>query len=837
MIREIRYAWRHLSRARGFAFAAIITLALAGGGTGALVSLLQAIVLRPLNVPEPERLAIVTIANDKGLQGFMSLPAIEDLRRAQDVFDGLCGSISGASLRAEIKGAIADVTRDSLTADCMQVFGIRPHLGRLIDPQEFARAEPVVLIGERFWRQQLAADPSIVGKTLRVEGIPLTIVGVASSRTDTSIDTNQVPDIIVPLSVTGRLLQTSQALRAYELIGRLRPGVTLAAAQARLSALWPDIHKAAAAGPDMAARSYMRETRHIRVESGLHGISRLRVRYARPLTLLLWLGLTVLTVACFNVGGLLLTRMFARQSEFGIQLALGATWGLVARQLLIEGLMLSFAATTLAIPIAYWCAHGLGVMLWTAPTPLGLQLTPDAPVLAAIMLGGALCGLLIAVPSVVFWRIRPARLVGSSARTVTGGITWTGRTLIAGQLALTLALLFTAGLFMQQLERIKNLDPGYRTDGWVSMRPSRQPGGQLPPPAAWPAYQRDLMDRLSKIEGVSGVALANLFPFATRTNMALADVVAVDGAAAVDLGAGANAVAAQPEFVSPGFFEMLEIEVLRGRTFDWQDDPNRPPVAVINASLARQLFGAEAGVSGAAGAGGPQSPETMALGKRIKVGADPNEPVVEIVGVVTDASPGDVRIARLPMVYRPIFQHQRTLAVPVIVLRTRGGEAFVTAVRREVAATGSYHVTFIRSAQEQIGRTMVTERTLSVLSFFVGGLSVLLAAIGLYSLLAYSVSRRMRELALRMALGASHTVVRSMVIREGLTLALLGIVIGVPIALASGRLSRSYLEELPATSIGSIAAVGALLLVIGLIAVAGPARRAARTDPAVALRE
>ena len=833
MIREIRYAWRHLSRARGFSCVAIVTLALAGGGTGALVSLLQAIVLRPLSVHEPERLAIVTIANDKGLQGFISLPAIDDLRRAQDVFTGLCGSISGATIRAEVNGVVGDLSRDSITGDCMQVLGSRPRLGRLIGEEDYARAEPVVVIGERFWRQQLGGDPSIVGKTLRVEGVPLTIIGVAASSTATSIDTNQVPDVIVPLSLTGRLLQTPEALRAYELIGRLRPGVTHAAAQARLSALWPAIHQAAAAGPDAMARSYMRDKRHLRVESGSHGISRLRERYARPLSLLLWLALTVLAVACFNVGGLLLTRMFAREDELGIHLALGATWGLVARQLLIEGVMLSFAATTLAIPMAYWFAHALGVMLWTAPTPLGLQITPDAAVLAAMIVGGAFCGLLITVPSVVFWRFRPARIGGSSARTVTGGITWTGRTLIAGQLALTLTLLFSAALFTQHLAQLRDLDPGYRTDGWFSLRPSRRPGGQLPPPANRAAYQRDLMDRLGQVEGVSGVALANVFPFGGRTGMALSDVSRAETAAAASVGAGTDAVAAQSEYVSPGFFDLLEIEVIRGRAFGWQDDTSRPPIAVINASLAQQLFGA----GGGAAVDAPEAPEAAALGKRIKVGTDPKEPAVEIVGVVTDASPGDVRIAHLPMVYRPIFQEPRALSVPVVLLRARGGEAFAASVRRTVVATGNYHVTFIRSAQEQIARTMVTERTLFVLSSFVGGLSVLLAMLGLYSLLAYSVGRRMRELALRMALGASHTAVRAMVIREGLMLAVLGIIAGVPIALASGRLSRSYLSELPASSVGLIVAVGGMLLVIGLIAVAAPARRAARTDPAVALRQ
>jgi putative ABC transport system permease protein len=836
MLREIRYGWRHLSRARGFSLIAIVTLALAGGGTGAMVSLLEAIVLRPLNVPEPERLAVVTVANDKGLQGFISLPAIEDLRRAQDVFTGLCGSISGAGVRVEVDGVMSEVSRDSVTGDCLQMLGVRPRLGRLIGEQEYARAEPVVVIGERFWRQELRGDPSIVGKTLRVQAVPLTIIGVASAATASSIDTNQTPDVILPLSLMGRLYQTPAANRAYELVGRLRPGVTLAAAQSRMPVLWPDVHKNAVGGPDLQARQYMRDTRQIRVASGSHGLSRLRERYARPLSLLLWLAFVVLAVACFNVGGLLLTRMFARENEFGVHLALGATWSVIARQLLIEGLMLSLAATVLATPLTYWFAHGLGVMLWTAPTPLGLQLTPDAPVLVAMLFGGVLCGVTISLPSVTFWRFRPARVGGSSARSVTGGITWTGRTLIAGQLALTLALMFSAGLFMQHLAQLRNIDPGYHTEGIFSLRPSRALGAQLPPPNMAAAYQREILERLSRIDGVSGVAMANLFPFGTRTGMALSDVRRLDSPAGA--GADEDGVAAQPEFVSPGFFDVLGIKLIRGRTFGWEDDASQPPVAVINASLARQLFGGGAAPAGAAGAAGAvEMPEAAAIGKRIKVGSDPKAPDAEIVGVVTDASPGDVRIARLPMVYRPIFQETQALAVPVIVLRARGGEAFAAAVRQTVTASGQYYVGIIRSIEEQIARTMVTERTLFLLSSFVGGLSVLLAALGLYSLLAYSVGRRMRELALRMALGATHTAVRSMVIREGLTLAMLGIVIGVPIALASGRLSRSYLEELPAPSAGLVVAVAALLLAIGLIAVAAPARRAARTDPAVALRE
>jgi hypothetical protein len=354
------------------------------------------------------------------------------------------------------------------------------------------------------------------------------------------------------------------------------------------------------------------------------------------------------------------------------------------------------------------------------------------------------------------------------------------------------------------------------------LRPVRTPGSERRSDMA--AYQRDILERLSAVEGVSGAALSYAFPTITRTpsRMLLTPVSHLDAAA------GAAESGAQAERVSPGFFDLLGIKVIRGRGFEWQDDQGHPAVVIINASLARQLF---------SGAGADGDAAAVAIGKRIRVGADPKAPAAEIVGVVTDASPGDVRLARLPTVYRPILQEPAFLQNPIFVLRARGTEGFAASVRRIVTASGRFYVVEVRSIEDQIARTMLTERTLVVLSSFVGGLSVLLAALGLYSLLAYSVGRRMRELALRMALGASHTAVRAMVIREGMTLAVLGLVVGMPLAVASGRLSRSYLEELPAASVGLVVAVGAMLLAIGLIAVAAPARRAARTDPAVALRE
>jgi putative ABC transport system permease protein len=810
MFRQVRYAFRHLSRARGFSLLAISTLALAGGGTGALLSLLNALVLRPLDAPEADRLAVVTVSSDAGLQGFISLPAFKELQGAQDAFERLCGTTGGTTARAEFQGIIVTVTRESVTGDCHLVLGARPHLGRLLTESDFANAEPVVLVSYGLWQRQLGGDPGIVGKSLRVEGVPLNIVGVTAPTSASSIGLDQTPDLVVPLSLMQRLLNTPAALRAYYLVGRLKGGVSIDAAQARLRTLWPEILKTAVNGPDPLARQYMRGLNQLRVESGSHGISPLRKRYARPLQLLLGLGLLVLVVACCNVGGLLLARVLGREAELGMHVALGSTHALMSRQLLVEGILLGLASAAAAVPLAYWFAQSLAAMLWIGTTALTLSLVPDARVIGAMLVGGVLCGSLVSLPSLALWRLRPVTL-GAAARSVVRGTAWLGKSLVVGQFALTLALMSSAVVFMRNLAEARLIDPGYRTSELLFMRPSPVPGP--PPRIDMASHNKTLIERLRALGGVQGVALSNQFPLVTKDSVPLAPMRTVDSAGR------AVEVEALPDFVSPEFFDVAGVRLLRGRSFTWDDTPVHPQVAIVNASLAAKLFGT-----------------ADPIGKQLSIVAGTKTAPAEVIGVVADASPGDVRISELPMVYRPILQEPGMLRNPVITMRAQESEGLREAAIRAVSSLGHSYVMAVRSIEEQIDRTLLTERVLFVLSIFVGALSLVLAALGLHGLFAYSVKQRSRELGLRLALGASGQSVTRMVLAEGAALAVGGMLLGVPLTLASGRLSRALLSEIPTPSYAAIVSCSAALLVVGIVGVAVPARRAARTDAATALR-
>lgn len=326
------------------------------------------------------------------------------------------------------------------------------------------------------------------------------------------------------------------------------------------------------------------------------------------------------------------------------------------------------------------------------------------------------------------------------------------------------------------------------------------------------AYHREMLGQLAALGGVRGAALSNHFPFASAERVALVPI-------RVEQGRGSPDGNALMETASPGFFELLGIGLLKGRTFSWDDGRDHPRVAIVNASLARLLFG-----------------EGKAIGQRIRIGPSPQAPLIEIVGVVRDASPGDLRLSGLPMVYRPIVQEPADLQNPVIVLRTANMPALAQNIRQTVESPGYAYVVSIKTVDEQIELTLATERTLVLLSSFVGGLGLLLAGIGVYALLSYNLSRRLREMGLRLALGASARELEAMILRQGLTLTAIGVVLGTPLALGTSRVARSLLNELPPASPVVLAGAAGVLLIVGILAALAPARRASGIDPATGLR-
>ena len=666
MLREFRYAVRHLTRAPRFSILAIATLGLALAGTSALLSILNALVLRKVGGPEPDRLAVVTVANDRGQQGFVALSAFEELARGQDVFETMSGTTGVVPSRVEIDGAITTIARESVTGSYHQMLGARTIVGRSISEDDDQQARPVVVISHGFWMTRFAGNPAIVGQPLRVERVPLTIIGVTAPEAS-SIGIDQEPEIVLPLRLMARLLNAPAASFPYYLVGRLRPGITLAAAEARLQLLWPEIVKATLTGPDQPRRRAMRGMEALGVASGAHGVSTLRKNYVRPLSLLLGLAVIVLAVACLNVGGLHLARMVSREGEFGVRLALGATRRDISRQLLAEGLLLSLAATVLAVPMSLSMIRSLVAMLWIGPLPLTVRLTPDGRVIAVMAIAALVCATIVSLPAVAFWRLRERQLGGRPSRTVLAGTSRTGKALIVVQMALSLALLFEAGLFTWQLLQLRAVDPGYRVDGVFLARPTAAPGVTPPAPDAATASAKTLLERLAALEGVDTVALSVQFPTVNPERAALAPVRLAS--AADETGARSALI----DFVSTDFFTLTGIPTIEGRVFTWQDDDVHPQVAIINATLARQLAGSR-----------------RAIGTQFCIGPDADAKAVEVVGVVRDASPGDVRLAGMPIIYRPIFQERTYLRSAFVTLHARdSGRPPKKNVRRTFGGLGN----------------------------------------------------------------------------------------------------------------------------------------------------
>jgi predicted permease len=809
---ELQYAFRHLRRSPRFSLLAITTLALAIGGTAAFGGLLRGLVFRPLDAPHPEQLVAVTAVDAHGVQGFISLPAFDELRRLQDVFDEVCGygGTGNATTAAEVNGRIVQRPMEGVAGPCARMLGVQPLLGRLLpeQPANSTVGEPVAVISYGFWQSEFAGDRGVLGQTLRFQGVSLTIIGVTPPATPT-LGVELTPDFSVQQAILTQAYRAPEAARVYYIVGRLRAGVTLAAAQARLSALWPGIQQGAVSRPGDAAVRYMRELHEIRVTSAANGISSLRLRYDRPLRLLVGLAAIVLLVACLNVGALLLARAVAREGELAMHLALGATRARVGRQLLAEGMVLSTIGTMAAVPLTIWITRTLVALLWSGPVPLTMSLAPDAITFAGMAIGGLLCGLIASSPAVAFWLTRPER-AGGQTRTVVSGTGWMGKTLVVCQLALSLALLFAAGLFFRNLAQLRAIDPGYRTRGILWTRLNELPGrAPITDPVS---YSRELVSQLSRLPGVSSVALSYLFPTATASRPLL---VRVNGVGALP----DSAIKAAPEYASPDFFTLTGVGLIEGRLFTPQDDTTRPPIAIINATLARQLF-----------------PDGHVLGKRIHIEGSLAAPESEIVGIVRDASPGDIRISHQAMFYRPIFQEPMFLRVPVVTIRAEEPASLGDSVRRVIASFDQHYPFNVYTLQDTLERALITERTLTGLSAFVGGLGLLLASLGLYALLAYTLGRRQRELGLRMALGASGSTLVRMVIREAAVLLALGLAIGVPAAIGVGRLAGAMLFGLSASDPVTLLVTTLVLVAAVFIALTGPARRVAGIEPAVALR-
>ena len=803
---------RRLGRERQFSLAVIVILGLAVGGSGALLSLFNALILRQLAVPEPDRLVAVYPGLGEALLG-LPLPTLRALRDGQGVVNGLCGYARGA-LDVESRGVAVRRTNEGVTGGCYRMLGVQPWLGRLIEDRDAPDAgEPalVAVISHRFWTRALDADRAIVGQTLRANGTPLTIIGVTPPAFD-GIDVDRAPDLTVPLGtmarLTGRPPQSAVALQA---IGRLRDGLTIDDARAQLRVVWPAIYAATNPTPPGRPPSAAAAAESLRVESIARGLSEQRNLYGLALRVLLALSACLVLLACFNVGALLLARTAARTRELAIQTMLGANRWRVAAPLCLESLLLAAAAAAVAVPVATGVSRALASAIWIRTTPTTMDVDPDGRVLALIALAGLLVGVIVSLPSLALVLLRPRLLAaGGAGFELPGTMSWR-RALVVSQVAVSLVLVFSAGLFARNLSAIRDIDPGYAASEvrWTRLELAF---GQ-PRTIDQVTYFRPILEELRAVPGIADAALSLAFPTTELRHVTALAPFRRDG------NGDGGAVGANVDYASPRFFDTLGMPVLEGRDFTWSDGAEQPQVAIVNRAFASRLF-----------------PDGHAVGSSIESNAAGGRSVFTIVGVAANVAPGDVRIGEIPIVYLPLLQHPQFMAAPILVLRASGDAGLEAGVRGVVEPLDRHRIGGLQTIRQQADRFHARERVLTGLGAAFAALSVLVGGIALYALLAYALVRRRREIGVRLALGATGARVLALVMREGLLLVAMGLALGVPVALASGRAVRALLFERSPYDAASLGVSCLALIAIALLACGWPALRAARLAPAEALR-
>ena len=822
-LRNLRYALRQLLKSPGFTTVAIITLALGIGANTAIFSILDGLILRELPVPHPNQIVNFGAHTPGAHYGSLSLPMFEEIARNQTVFSSMF-AVTGHMVNAESNGQFERVNMWAATGDFFSELGAVPEIGRLLGPGDVNLDAPfpqqVAVIGYGFWQRHYHGAKDVVGKTLKIEDLPFTIIGVTRREfRGTAAETG--PEIMVPLNaeplVAGetdvqKYLQRRNLLW-LDPVARLKAGVTLDQARAQMESLWPGILRDSMPSQSSPEEHRILSSLQFSVESGARGWSILRNRFTRPVAVLLAISGMVLLIACLNLATLMLSRAAARSHEFGVRVALGATRPALARQMLTESLLLSVAGTLVGLAFAEWGNHALAAFMieqlgYAARSAVDLSI--DLRTLAFTAFLAIFCGVIFGLAPV--WsasREAPRLALQEGSRNLGRGTGHLGRALIVTQVALSVVLFAGAGLFMRSLGKLRAVQPGFQIDGVLEVGLYPKPNGfkDLVDPVS---YFHELTDRVSHLPGVYSAAFEHYGVGGGYTFDQNVRVHGLDG----------NVLSSDCERVMPGFFRTVGISLLQGRTFSWEDNPHSPHVVIISQDFAQRAF-----------------PNQDAVGQRIDIPAEPKWQNLEVIGVVSNTSLHDVHEPLQPTIYIPTLQHDSRADYDTLLVRTNlPPGAILGSIRQVVDSLGRQNVSSVDSLSESVSRSLVTERIIAMLSSFFGSLALLLAAIGLYGLMAYNVTQRTRELGIRFALGAERNGVLRMILRQTLMLTAGGIVIGIPCAFAASRLIAHMLFGITPYDPITFAAVAFVLLAIGTIAGYLPARRAAKVDPMVALR-
>jgi predicted permease len=841
LLSDIRYAIRSLRKAPLFTIVATTSIALGIGANTAIFTMLDRIVLRPLPIERPHELVQIRfdgafIGNSWGDNSELSFPMFEEFRDHNTVFSGMFARF-GWLMHVNTGQGTERVTGELVTGAYFDVLGVRPALGRLITPDDdrHVGSHPVAVLNYGLWKNQFAAERDVVGRKITINGRPFTIIGVTEERfkgIEASADLGIVTEVYVPMMMKPQLTPgwnylDDRRARFARVFGRLRPGVTAEQAEAALQPFFRQIRErelkdAFFARVSASTKRAFREA-SIQVVSVPQGASGLRRSLNEPLWTLMAIVVGVLLIACANVAGLLLARGVSRQREIAIRQAVGGSRARLVQQLLVESLVIAAAGAAAGAFLATWGTSVLMAMLGSLSPEVTVSesAAPDARVLVFTIGLALVTGLLFGtVPALQTSNPAVAPTLKDQAGTViAGGPVRLRKALVTAQVALSLLLLTGAGLFVRSLQNLLAQDPGIDTADLVAF--TVDPSLNAYEPQRNRQFSADLIRRIRSLPGVvkaSAAGIPILQGDSWNSSMTVEGYDPSEGQAPV----------AFNNTVMPGYFDTLGIPLLLGRDFTDGDVRTAPPVeGERGIAIANQLF-----VDRYFGGRNP-------LGRHVGFGSEPGTKTpIEIVGVVGTAKYRGIRDEAEPQLFFPLLQDASPRFLAVFV-RTSGAPSSVfpqlrAAVRELDADLPVYDM---RTMEMQVQRSLANERLVAGLSSALGVLATLLAVVGLYGVMAYTVTRRRREVGIRMALGAQAVRVAWLFLREASYVVLVGFGVGLPAVWAAGRYIQSQLYGVEPLDPGTIAAAMVGLAAVATAGALVPALRAARINPLAALRE
>jgi predicted permease len=810
---NLRHAFRKLRKSPGFATAAILSLGFGVGANTAIFTLLNVLILQPLAVNEPQQLIRIGPIDARGFIQAIPGPMFERLRK-DPLFEGVCGVNTPLST-IEVRETPMPAAAHALSGDCYAVLGVRPAIGRLFTREDDIPSGPrVAVLSHNFWQRQFGGNPNVVGQSIRIEGVPFTVIGVTESSFH-GLLLAFPPNVSFPITqeVNPRRADpfAVQAFYWGYAFARVRPGVTPEQVKVRLSVEWRRLLDESLPERIQGAERTEILNEPPAVIPGATGLDfSMRNRFERPLLALLAISVLVLLVSCVNVANLMLARGMQRQREIAVRLTLGASRWQIVRELLTESAVLVVAGLCCAVLLTYGGDRVLLNALGRSYSGFALTASPDVRVM--IFTGG------VALAALLLFGVFPAHQASradlgalkSGSSSANRSQARIRRVLVCGQVALTLVLVMGASLFTETLRQLRRESIGFGIEGVLTAQLMPLPGGYAHGFTA-ATYYRDLLERMQNLPGVKTASLSNFSPLFTRPYLeAIRDGRMAD----------AHAIQAPAQNVSDGFLSVMRISLLEGRDFHRTDAAESQKTGIVSKSLAKRLF-----------------PAGDAFGKHIRVGSEKETEDVEIVGVAADARVMDPRSRDLSFVYLNYWQYPKYEGWGNIELRFSGDPATLSsAVRQTFRNAGHEYPINVQTVADQLDSSLLQERLLASLGTAFGILALMLAGVGLFGLLSFLVAIRAREIGIRVALGAERRDVTRLVLREAVLLVGSGLLIGLPLSYATSRLLSGLLHAVgPLAVIPLVLSIALLMSVTGIAAVI-PVRRAITVDPMMTLR-